>query len=120
MTFLRKLLDTKTTDLLREQLRHHRPRLSDEPVCDFCGSDAPMFVYASTRMSTGEQRACWRWLACSKCADAIEHARWFTLRDRVIDRLKTMLPADMPTQALIRTVERTLLEFHVTAVNIPE
>ena len=41
------------------------------PQCDFCSHDTPIVSYAAKRMSTGEVRECWRWLACEKCHDAI-------------------------------------------------
>lgn len=117
---LKKKLDAQMLIQLKGQIEDVFPRLSDNPVCDFCGSEKPTVVYASTRMSTGEQRACWRWLACEQCDDAIAHAHWYRLRDRVVDRLKTMLPGTTPDHIMRRTVERVLLEFHITAVHVPE
>lgn len=41
------------------------------PQCDFCADDKPIVVYGATRMTTGQEVDCWRWLACAKCHEYI-------------------------------------------------
>jgi hypothetical protein len=52
-------------------------------ICDFCASPLPSWVYASSRMSTGEYRTCWRWAACNACASLIDGEEWDQLHNRV-------------------------------------
>lgn len=119
MTYLKKILSEEVIEKLTQQLQRTEIRLSDTPVCDFCGDSLPMFVYAATRMSTGEPTACWRWCACTACSDAIDMADWVGLKSRVVVRMESLLPKGTPDYAILRAVDRALHEFHITAINVP-
>lgn len=119
MLHLKKKLTNAAKAELTETLKVTWPKLSDIPVCDFCGDSAPIFVYAARRMSTGELRACWRWCACEPCSKAIDFGKWNLLNARVTDRLRKMLPEGASDRLLSVAVSMALKEFHDWAVVIP-
>lgn len=91
MTYLKKSLAEDTKDMLRVNLSAREDKLSPDPVCDFCGGDRPICVYASHRMSTGEEIECWRWCACVMCSALVDSEKFDALRRRVAARLSRLL-----------------------------
>lgn len=120
MKYLKKRLDEEGTDMMRINLSVRERKLSAEPVCDFCGDEHPVFVYASTRMSTGETQQCWRWCACEICSTAIDVEDWNTVESRLIRRLSDLLPSLMRGSPLIlKSVKYALEDFkHYVVLNI--
>jgi hypothetical protein len=110
----RKKLAKEDIDTIRQNLLHRRVKLSNEPCCDFCGDSSPIWQYAAIRMSTGEYRECWRWLACVDCADAIESDEMGRIEDKLILWLEKKFPE--VSQSVLRLIVRhALQEFHLYA-----
>jgi hypothetical protein len=89
--FLKTEYTDELADSLRITLSIEPMKLGPEPVCDFCGFQQPVVLYASDRMSTGERQQCWRWCACSICDRLVTANDWDGLRNRIADRLSAML-----------------------------
>lgn len=51
--------------------KHMRWKGKPNPQCDFCSDDNPTVHYAAHRLTSGEVKDCWRWLACARCHDDI-------------------------------------------------
>jgi hypothetical protein len=96
--YLKKQLDARAIDTIRINLSTQGEKLSPEPVCDWCGEDAPEFAYASKRMASGEWQACWRWLACKRCDRMIENENWDALERRTKARFKKLFGAKMQNE----------------------
>lgn len=62
--------------------RHLRFRGKSNLQCDFCSNDDPQWVFAANRLTSGEPRKCWRWLACNECRDLIAANNWDGLYER--------------------------------------
>ncbi len=90
--YLKKTLKTSDLDDMRDVLSHRKAKLYPDPVCDICGSDVPVVVYAANRMSTGEVRECWRWTACQRCSRDIDNDNWEAIRRRLIQWLNLKTP----------------------------
>src|SRR5215470_2741062 len=71
-SYVRKRLLPDDLDNMRINLPVQKRKLSAEPVCDFCGSSDPVFIYAATKSDT-DRRLWWRWCACDLCAEAVEN-----------------------------------------------
>jgi len=118
MAYVKALLTPVDIAQLRVNLSTQPMKLSDEPVCDFCGSTRPEWRYAATRMSTGEARECWRWLACDQCGTAIEMGMWLVVESRVRGKLREMVKvmgdgAELFTEAILtKSVRAALDQFH--------
>ena len=119
MVYVREPLTTADVDQLRVNLSSQVRKLSPDPVCDFCGDPHPVWRYAANRMSTGEWRACWRWLACDGCGVAIEAGEWATVESRVREKLRQMVKVFGPgasamlTESILTKSVRAALEmFH--------
>lgn len=113
MSYVKKRLDEEGTDTMRINLAMREKKLSAEPVCDFCGDPVPVFVYASTKMATGEIEQCWRWCACQVCSDAVDIDDWPVVEARLLHRLTGMLPTIVKGSPLILSAVRMALEeFH--------
>jgi hypothetical protein len=104
MRYLKKRID----DLI---LRSIRP----SPLCDFCGSVSPAYVYAASRMSTGVVATCWRWTACEICSVFIDTDNWHQIEDRLLEKIKPVLRY-VPTALLREVVHLALSEFHQYAI----
>jgi hypothetical protein len=115
MNYVKKTLDDQAIDNTRIALSVRPEKLSPEPCCDFCGAPDPVVVYAANRMSTGEVRTCWRWMACPVCSEAVDHDRWPEMEARVGERLRQLVHVrtNQPPARLIRlAVHQALAEFH--------
>lgn len=90
MTFLRRLLTAHEREL--SFATHPRKMMSRSggSLCDFCGSDQPVYVYGANRMVTGERTPCWRWCACVTCAEMVEDGRWDGLELRTRDAVRKL------------------------------
>ncbi len=113
--YLKKELSTTAIDDIRISLSVQTRKLSPEPVCDFCGRETPIYVYAATKMSTGEERDCWRWCACLGCSTLIDLNDWDALRARVAFKLQEMVPG-IPKKLATQAVDLALAQFHEYAV----
>jgi hypothetical protein len=92
--------------------KHMRWKGKATPQCDFCAHDQPIVTYAAHRMTTGEVRECWRWLACPACHEAI------TSNDfKTIERRTASVFASPGTQETF-AVKMALMAFHADAVQI--
>ena len=81
------------------------------PQCDFCSHDQPTVSYAANRLSTGEVRDCWRWLACAGCHDAITRNDFKSLERRSANAFGDAQLAGF-------AVKVVLLAFHDHAVRV--
>lgn len=88
--YIKKLLTPEILDGIRINLAGIAVKMGAEPVCDFCGTENPVTVYAAHRMSTGVKRSCWRWCACSVCDDLLTENKYDLLLDRMMERLRSM------------------------------
>ena len=116
MPYLKKQLDGMRIDLYTQP-----KKISPEPVCDFCGSENPLVVYASSSMSTGELRNCWRWAACGVCEALVDRDQWREVELRIENRLiwiyrVTRLP--IPEDLIQYAVKGALNDFHRHAIKI--
>lgn len=116
MIYIKKIIVQADIARLTLQLLERPERVSDSPVCDFCGEPEPMFIYASWAMSTGEPVACWRWCACSDCSIAVDSLNWDTLLSRITTKVRSMLPAEIEDIVVERSARRALRQFHLTAL----
>jgi hypothetical protein len=57
------------------------------PVCDFCGLNAPQYVYAAPRTSTQQAIRCWRWCACPECVEHVESENFTPLILQITEML---------------------------------
>jgi hypothetical protein len=119
--YKRKLLQDADITKMEDSLRTRIIKLSPRPICDFCGSEYPMYVYASKRMSSGEDITCWRWCACYDCAMAIFANAWMVLKGRIGNSVSRVGHVLGLSDALInRAVDRSLKEFFDNAIEEPE
>lgn len=104
-------------------------RIAPTPQCDWCADGVPLYVYASSRMSTGEFRQCWRWMACLKCNRDIENGNWAALERRARARFKLFLGDRMaamfkgrpvPESLITEAVKTSLADFQLYAVTLNE
>lgn len=102
MKYVRKPFDAEA--------RHgfHNP----SPMCDFCASRHPSWMYSATRMSTGVMIKCWRWLACEYCAQMIEAGTFESLVNRMVRTMSERLEGVVPRPVLRDAVRHSLTEFH--------
>jgi hypothetical protein len=100
-------------------------RVLPTPQCDWCADGVPLYVYASSRTSTGEFRQCWRWMACAKCNRDIENGNWSALERRVRARFKQFFGAKLaeigkdrpvPESLIDEAVRASLSEFHLYVI----
>jgi hypothetical protein len=116
VSYLKKPLDSAALDTLRINLSVRSDKIASDPVCDFCGNHTPVVVYASSRMSTGAIRQCWRWTACGMCEALVDTDKWTAMHRRVTARLRKMLPPHMPKAMIELAVSVTLEDFHKNVV----
>lgn len=88
--YIKKVLTPEILDGIRINLSGVSVKMGAEPVCDFCGDTAPTTVYAAHRMSTGVERQCWRWCACSVCDELLTENKFDLVLDRLMERLRAM------------------------------
>jgi hypothetical protein len=142
VTYLKKMIGEYDRDVARLSLSVRRDvsdpevnagnavdtaRLSAEPVCDWCGDSEPVVVYASRRMSTGEDRQCWRWFACERCERMVERGNWDALERKTIARYKKFFGAKIqaefghvPDSLVNEAVASALQQFHDYAVYLTD
>lgn len=139
MTYMRKQIDSTDETHARENLSTRvdarvseadasQGRILPVPQCDFCADAVPCYIYAAERMSTGEARRCWRWMACTKCARMIEHGNWDALNRRVVARFKKFFAAKYEAQfrgkvtdgMIHEAVTESLQQFHNYVVRVPD
>ena len=106
MTNVRKKLADEDLDNLRINLSVRKDKLSPEPVCDFCGSPDPVFIYAA--ISDTDRRPWWRWCACTFCAEAVENNN---LEQRLVECFAAKLR--VPRQALLNNIKDLLRDFSI-------
>lgn len=109
--YVRKQLTTDDLNEIRIRLATRAVKLSDNPSCDFCGDEHPVWVYAATRMSTGDHIDNWRWSACEDCAAAIEGHDWAKIEDKIIKWLVLRFK-DAPKDVLRTVAQQALKDFH--------
>lgn len=110
MAYVKTLLTATLRNQIRNQARTVR-RLSKFGLhCDFCAEFEPSYVYRATRMSTGEDRPCWRWCACVRCSRLIDDDNWDSMLEVIASRVATMPGlGSIPLEA-IRTAVRTMMK----------
>lgn len=120
MSYQKKTLTSEALDGMRIALSVQPRRLSNEPVCDFCGAANPVVVYAASRMSTGVERDCWRWCACRDCEHAVDSENFDYIKGKLVGKLTAMYRAalgmDMAQEFTAEAVEMALAEFHRYAI----
>ncbi len=112
MAYLKKQLDEKDRDSMRINLSVQPKKISPEPVCDFCGANHPLVVYAASRMSTGEIRNCWRWTACGQWREVELRIENWLLRSYKDANLP------IPKDLLQLAVKASLEQFHKYALGV--
>lgn len=109
MTYKRKLMDAATWQTCRVSMDH-------PPICDFCGSDQPVFVYAASRMDSGVFVNCWRWCACQYCAHAIENREMDWLESVLVIKIRKTMALSIPSTYILQAVRKALEEFYTYAI----
>ncbi len=112
--YMKKKITPEDIDIMRVQLSVRAVKLSEEPRCDFCGSEQPEWLYAATRMSTGAWVANWRWCACADCSSEIDKHNFDAIRVKIVKWLKSIL-TNTPEEFARRAAEEALDEFIVFA-----
>lgn len=121
MRYLKKQITEEDMDTMRAWLVVHalKKKVPSEPVCDFCGSRSPKWLYGSTRMSDNDSQLlnispdiqCWRWTACDICSQFIDTERWGEVEAYLILWLQTRF--DNASKETLRRVAGLVLdEFH--------
>jgi hypothetical protein len=100
VTYDREPLNAADLDSMRINLSVQPAKLHPEPCCDFCGNTHPVYKYASKRMSTGQWRHCWRWLACEDCDQAIQAGEWNRIISKIVAWLQQKMPIAQPMAQL--------------------
>lgn len=112
MHYLRKKATVEDLEKVRRTLNQLPRKLSTTPVCDFCGHHEPAYFYAASRMTSGEYKRNWRWLACDLCADDIEHERWGKILGRITEKIEELwsaFPAELRPPAAAMAFREFLL-----------
>jgi Fe-S-cluster-containing hydrogenase component 2 len=115
--YLRKELTKEDIEKMKEALRQNSMKLKKTPCCDFCGSDAIKYVYASQQMSTGEYQQCWRWVACWECATYVENKNWEVIEQRIVDTL-ALLQTLYGRAVMHRAAKYSLMTFLENAIEV--
>lgn len=95
------------------------------PICDFCGDSDPQWLYASSRMSTGEMIRCWRWAVCPECAQFVDREQWPELHERLVYvmekelHLEKFLGGAHSSTLVSAAIWDSLSTFHAYAVREP-
>ena len=108
--YAKKLLNEKDLDAMRIALSVLDLKLGPEPCCDFCGYTPPMYVFSSSRMSTGEYRRCWRWCACLSCSRYIDAGQFEPIKDKIMEWAASRIPG-MSEKSLRNAAEISFNEF---------
>lgn len=82
------------------------------PQCDFCADSKPIVVYAASKMTSGEVKDCWRWLACQACHDAITRNDF----DAMEKRAARVFAAGMDGKTALFAVKMAMMRFHKEAI----
>lgn len=115
MHYVRKKATEEDLARVQRALNKLQRKLSPTPVCDFCADHKPTYFYEASRMSTGEWKRNWRWLACDLCADDIEHERWGKVLGRISDKIEDLW-SDFPAELRPPAAALAFKEFLLYAV----
>lgn len=85
---------------------------STTPQCDFCSDSKPIVTYGASRMTTGEVKDCWRWLACAECHAAITRNDFIALEDRAVKKIIGTIGHNHSRKTLQFAIKMALLRFH--------
>ena len=107
MSYLRKAINVDTLAEL-----HHIP------VCDFCGSLVPIWLYAADRTNTGEKERNWRWCACDICAKLIDDHEWDALEASITSHVPAVLLAGLGADKVHEGGKQALSEFHAWSIPV--
>lgn len=111
--YLKKKITEEDLDRMRISLSVQSKKLGPEPHCDFCGDPAPIFHYAATQTTAGEDVECWRWAACKDCSMLIDREDFFTIERKIVRWLKTRVGVpDVPDFILHLVAREAMRSFH--------
>ncbi len=116
MAYVKKAITEEAKADMRVNLLFKRLKLSPDPVCDFCGNDAPITVYAAKKLTTGEKTRCWRWCACKQCTFLIDTGAWDDLAHRIAEMLRELFPVDPGEAVLLNSAKLALYTFKAEAL----
>jgi hypothetical protein len=120
MTYLKKQIDADTIERTRINLSMRDNKLSPDPVCDFCSDTNPVWVYAASRMASGEARPCWRWMACAGCSRSIDNGNWDKLVRHMVNQFRAIWlkrhGGSVADDLIEKSVRRGLQQFRDWAV----
>ena len=86
------------------------------PQCDFCSNTSPIVTYAANKLTTGEVKDCWRWLACKECHAAITRNDFDALEQRAYKCLSGAVSDRHLKKTVMFSIKLALLKFHKEAV----
>lgn len=118
--YVKKHLTPEVIDSMRISLSAYEKKMSPEPVCDFCGDDTPVTVYAAMRMSTGEYRHAWRWCACSTCEMLLDSDDTTGVINRIINRMEFLTGGKFSRPLITQAASAAFETFTRYAVSIDE
>ena len=118
--YMKKKLTPEVIDGLRINLSAQDKKLSPDPVCDFCGNDTPVVVYAAIRMSTGEYKHAWRWCACAMCEMLLDDNDSAGVIRRIVDRMVFLTGGRFSRELVIQAANAAFKTFTRYAVTLEE
>lgn len=113
-------------DVLPTLIQRH-PRYKDTICCDFCGDDSPIYVYRTTRFSSGERvplgTVALRWAACKLCSVAVDKDDWEDIARRLRPRLNVVLGKKIgmiiaPERLVRAAIQRAIDDFKEAAIPV--
>lgn len=118
--YLKKPYDDNSREAVTKNLPLNPRRLSDFPICDFCGKGRPIIMYGANRMTSGAPIPCWRWLSCDVCEPLVDEGRWDEMHQRIGAHLRVMmhLPFTVPSEILDDAVWAAIKMFLKDATRI--
>lgn len=102
------------------------PRLKPTMCCDFCGDDAPVVIYHSTKRTDGRPvipagAKVLRWASCEECSRLVDADDWTGVEDRVVERLKHYFAEHMskaPESMIKEAAQAALKAFHYDSIRV--
>lgn len=110
MAYVKKTFSNEEYRDLNDAVKKYQRKVSNKISCDFCGEPHPIFVYAATRMSTGEVKECWRWCACWKCYLLVETNDWDAIRKQLVEWMRKVTP-HVPRHLAEQAAHKSFQEF---------
>jgi hypothetical protein len=117
--YVKKRLSPRDLDNMRIDLSVQEKKLSPEPHCDFCGDPHPVFVYAASQTTAGEDVKCWRWAACQDCSNLIDTETFEGVEEKIAQWLVKKLDLTDMDRTFFRAIAKNAMRtFHRYSIRI--